>query len=199
MRGNRGVLAAWCLPCALLAACAFEAPDPYSGPPSQDRVQQDSAERHKDPHHKDDFRVLVFTRTAGERHASIGAGARAIKDLGHDNEFGVAVSADAKEFTAHNLRRYRAIVFLNTTGDVLNDEQQAAFERYVRGGGGFVGVHAAVETEPGWSFYTGLLGASAAATSEITSATVKVADRVHPSSRGLPEYWTREKIGRAHV
>jgi cytochrome c len=191
MRGNRSVLAAWCLPCALLAACAPETPDQHSELPSLDSVEHDSAERRTDSHHKEDFRILVFTRTAGERHASIGAGARAIKDLGRDNEFGVDVSSDAKEFTDHHLRRYRAVVFLNTTGDVLDDGQQAAFERYLRGGGGFVGVHAAVETEPGWSFYTGLLGAAAAATSEITSATVKVADRVHPSSRVLPEYWTR--------
>src|SRR6185295_1681809 len=194
MRGNRSVLAAWCLPCALLAACATEAADQPAEHVSLDGLDGLVQNSHHDSGHKghkDDFRILVFTRTAGERHASIGAGARAIENLGQDNDFGVDVSADASKFTDHNLRRYRAVVFLNTTGDVLNDGQQAAFERYLRGGGGFVGVHAAVETEPDWSFYTGLLGASAAATSEIASATVKVADRVHPSSRVLPEYWTR--------
>jgi glucose/arabinose dehydrogenase/PKD repeat protein/type 1 glutamine amidotransferase len=191
MKGNRSVFAAWCLPCALLAACATEPADQPAEPVSLHRVDQDSAEPAAGHGHHDDFRILVFTRTAGERHASIGAGARAIADLGHDNDFGVDVSADASKFTDRSLRRYRAVVFLNTTGDILDDGQQAAFERYMRGGGGFVGVHAAVETEPGWSFYTNLLGTAAVATSEIASATVKVADRVHPSSRAVPEYWTR--------
>ena len=187
MKGNRSVCAA----CALLAACATEAADPQAEHVSLGGPDQNTVERHHGAGHHDDFRVLVFTRTAGERHASIGAGARAIEALGHDHGFGVDVSADASKFTDRSLRRYRAVVFLNTTGDILDDDQQAAFERYMRGGGGFVGVHAAVETEPGWSFYTSLLGTAAVATSEITSATVKVADRVHPSSSALPEYWTR--------
>jgi cytochrome c len=191
MTGNRRVPAAWFLPWALLGACASEIADHHSEDADVDRMDREIAERHRDSNHDDDFRILVFTRTAGEQHASIKSGARAIEDLGRRNEFGVDVTANASKFSDRNLRRYRAVVFLNTTGDVLDDGQQAAFERYIQGGGGFVGVHAAVETEPGWPFFTELLGASASAASEITSATVKVADRVHPSSRVLPEYWTR--------
>ncbi len=149
------------------------------------------SKRYQDGNHQDDFRVLVFTKTAGERHASIRAGARAIEELGRRNEFGVRVEDDASEFTDNRLRRYRAVVFLNTTGDVLTEGQQAAFERFIQAGGGFVGIHAAVETEPGWPFYADLLGAAAAGTSEIVPATIKVADRVHPSSENLPEYWNR--------
>jgi cytochrome c len=148
--------------------------------------------RYQDDNLDEDFRVLVFTKTAGEQHDSIGAGARAIEELGSQNEFGVHVTSDASEFTDVELRGYRAVVFLNTTGDVLDDDQEAAFERYVRAGGGFVGIHAAVETETTWPFYTGLLGTTATRTSEVVPATVKVADRVHPSSASLPEYWSRE-------
>jgi hypothetical protein len=87
------------LPCALLTACTTETPDQQSEPRSLDSVEHDRAERrhdsgHPDSRRHDDFRVLVFTRTAGERHASLRAGARAIEDLGHDNHFGVDVSAD---------------------------------------------------------------------------------------------------------
>jgi cytochrome c len=148
--------------------------------------------RYQDDDQDEDFRVLVFTKTAGERHDSIDAGARAIEELGQAGEFGVDVTADASAFTDLELRRYRAVVFLSTTGDVLDDDQQAAFERYVRAGGGFVGIHAAVETETSWPFYTDLLGSTATGVSEVAAATVKVADRVHPSSQSLPEYWSRE-------
>jgi cytochrome c len=148
--------------------------------------------RFEDADGDEDFRVLVFTKTLGERHDSIDAGARAIEDLGRQNEFGVFVTADASVFSDGELRPYRAVVFLNTTGDVLDDDQQAAFERYVRAGGGFVGIHAAVETETGWPFYADLLGTTAAGASEVATATVKVADRVHPSSASLPEYWSRQ-------
>jgi cytochrome c len=191
MRGNRKVFAARVLPWALLGACASEVADQHSETADINGVDREGTERYRDSDDEDDFRILVFTRTAGERHASIKAGARAIEDLGRRNEFRVDVSADPSRFSDRNLRRYRAIVFLNTTGDILDDAQQAAFERYIQGGGGFVGVHAAAETEPGWPFFADLLGASASGASEITSATVKVADRVHPSSRVLPEYWTR--------
>jgi glucose/arabinose dehydrogenase len=171
-----------------LSACA---PDPPVVGSGEDDLEGEGSGADRDANHDDDFRVLVFTRTAGERHDSIAAAARAIEKLGRRNEFDVRVTENTSEFTDHRLRKYRAVVFLNTTGDVLNGDQQAAFERYVRAGGGFVGIHAAVETELDWPFYTDLVGARAAGVSEVVSATVKVADRVHPSSRRLPGSWSR--------
>jgi type 1 glutamine amidotransferase len=138
-----------------------------------------------------DYRVLVFTKTAGAPHAATSAGVDAIDDLGDRHDFRVTVTSDAARFTEANLDRYRAVVFLNTSGDVLNDAQQAAFESYVGRGGGVVAVHSAIETEPGWQFLTDALGARASGLSDLQEATVKVADRVHPSSEDLPEYWSR--------
>ncbi|HEY7486890.1 MAG TPA: ThuA domain-containing protein [Streptosporangiaceae bacterium] len=138
---------------------------------------------------KTDFRVLVFTKTAGERRSSIKAGVEAIRDIGRRNNFSVEASDDAGRFTDATLKRYRAVVFLNTTGDVLNDAQQAAFERYFTDGGGYLGIRAAAETEPDWAFYQAMLGTKATGTSTVQQATVKVADRVHPASKVLPEYW----------
>ena len=46
-----------------------------------------------------------------------------------------------------------------TTGDVLDESQQRAFERFIRRGGGFAGVHSAADTEYGWPWYGGLVGA----------------------------------------
>ena len=86
------------------------------------------------------------------------------------------------------------MVFLSTTGNVLDAAQQAAFERYIRAGGNFVGVHAAADTEYDWPFYGGLVGAyfkSHPIVPHVQTATVRVADRRHPSTRHLPDHWVR--------
>ncbi len=95
-----------------------------------------------------EFKVMVFTRAVGEQHASTAAGVKAIKDLGKERRFIVNATADPTEFRADRLAQFRAVVFLNTSGDVLTDAQQAAFEDYYRDGGGFVGIHSAIDTEP---------------------------------------------------
>ncbi|HEY0699885.1 MAG TPA: ThuA domain-containing protein, partial [Micromonospora sp.] len=137
------------------------------------------------------YDVLVFSRTAGFRHDSIATGTQTIRDLGAANNFTVTATEDAATFTATNLARYEAVVFLNTTGDVLNDTQQGAFEGWIRAGGGFVGVHAAADTEYGWAFYGELVGAYFASHPAIQQANVKVEDRAHPATAALPQTWTR--------
>src|SRR5215217_7358865 len=96
------------------------------------------------------YDVLVFSKTAGFRHESIPAGIRAVRDLGAANSFTVTATEDSTAFTTAALSRYEAVVFLSTSGDVLDASQQAAFESYIRGGGGYVGVHAAADTEYDW-------------------------------------------------
>src|SRR5919108_4679366 len=137
------------------------------------------------------YKVLVFTKATAGTHASTAAGAEAIKALGKQNRFVVQVTDKTDRFTDADLASYRVIVFLNTSGDVLSDEQQAVFERWFKAGGGFLGVHSAIETEPDWSFYDDLLGARATDEAPLGEATIKVADRVHDASRTLPERWVR--------
>lgn len=105
-------------------------------------------------------KVLVFSKTAGFRHKDgIPAGIQAIKQLGAQHRFEVDATEEAQAFTPENLKQYGAVIFLSTTGDVLNDAQQAAFEQYIKAGGGFVGIHAATDTEYGWPWYGELVGA----------------------------------------
>jgi len=89
------------------------------------------------------FSVLVFSKTAGYRHDSISFGIAAVRALGEQNNFRVDASEDAAIFNDESLAQYRVMVFLNTTGDVLEPGHQAAFEKFVRRGRGFVGVHSA--------------------------------------------------------
>src|SRR5215210_489123 len=75
-------------------------------------------------------RVLVFSKTAGYRHSSIAVGKRTIKQLGKENGFDVEATEDSSSFNEDNLKKYAAVIFLNTTGNVLNYQQQIAFERF---------------------------------------------------------------------
>jgi cytochrome c len=136
-------------------------------------------------------RILVFTRTAGFRHASIPVAIQTVRELAGRNGLGVDATEDSTAFSDPNLRRYAAVVFLLTTGDVLNDGQQLSFQRFIRGGGGYVGVHSAADTEYGWTWYGGLVGAYFKSHPQIQDATVDVTDARHPSTAGLPRRWAR--------
>ena len=138
-----------------------------------------------------DAKVLVFTKTAGFRHASIETGVAALQKLGEENGFQVDTSENAELITEENLKTYAAVIFLNTTGDILNHIQQADFERYIQSGGGFVGIHSAADTEYDWIWYGRMIGAYFNGHPEIQKATVNVVDKNHPATKMLPDAWDR--------
>ncbi|MEU6789951.1 ThuA domain-containing protein [Nonomuraea angiospora] len=137
------------------------------------------------------FKVLVFSKTAAFRHDSIPNGIQAIRDLGAANDFAVDATEDANAFSTANLAQYKAVVFLSTTGDVLNDNQQAAFQTYVDGGGGYVGVHSAADTEYNWAYYGQLMGAWFNNHPAIQQATVRNEDRANAATAHLGATWSR--------
>jgi type 1 glutamine amidotransferase len=138
------------------------------------------------------YKILVFAKTAGFHHESISVGLPAIQKLGSQNQFTADTTTNAALFTSDNLKQYAAVVFLNTTGDVLNDEQQQAFTQYIQGGGGFVGIHAATDTEYGWPWYGKLVGAYFLKHPEQQMATLQITDRNSIATSHLPESWSRK-------
>lgn len=161
---------------ATAAASSPPAPSTPAGPASAAPVAKE--------------RILVFSRTAGFRHDSIPTGVAAIRELlapGYE----VDATEDPALFTDDSLKRYRAVVFLSTTGDILDDAQQAAFERFIRAGGGYAGVHAAADTEYSWPWYGQLVGAYFRTHPPTQESTVLVEDRTHRSTRMLPAEWRR--------
>ena len=122
-------------------------------------------------------RVLVFSKTMGYRHGSIPKGVEAIKKMGSEHKFKVDTTENASVFVDDSLKKYAAIVFLNTTGNVLNARQEAAMERYIQAGGGFVGVHAATDTEYDWGWYTKLVGAQFTSHPAIQEADFVIRDK----------------------
>ena len=144
------------------------------------------------------FSALVFSKTAAFRHSSIEAGVAAIQQLGAQHNFTVDATEDAAAFTDANLARYDVVVWLSTTGDVLNADQQAAFERYIQAGGGYAGIHAASDTEYDWAWYGGLVAAyfrdhPGSVNPQFQVATVNVLGHGTAATRDLPNRWVREE------
>jgi type 1 glutamine amidotransferase len=135
--------------------------------------------------------VLIFTRTVGFRHASIPDGVKALRArLG--SMWSVHHTDDSRTFTTEGLKPYRAIIFLSTTGDVLDDAQQKALTEWVLAGGGWVGIHAAADTEHQWPWYGEQLCCARFVTHPaVQKSTVVVEDRTHPSTSMLPDRWER--------
>jgi len=136
-------------------------------------------------------RILVFYKTAGYHHKSIPAGIMAIQQLGVQNNFRVDTTTDAGQFSYANLKKYAAVVFLSTTGNVLSDTQQQAFEKYIKSGKGYVGIHAAADTEYDWPWYGQLVGAYFLQHPKPQEATLDIINRNNPATRHLPARWTR--------
>lgn len=139
----------------------------------------------------EEAKILVFSKTAGFQHSSIPQGNKTILTLGAENGIKVDTTTNADLFTKKNLEKYNAVVFLNTTGNILTSEQQESFEHYIQTGGGFVGVHAASDTEYDWPWYGELVGAYFLNHPEVQEAEIEVVISDHPSTAHLPIRWKR--------
>ena len=145
-----------------------------------------------------DPRILIFTKTSGYHHESIADGVIAIKKLGSQNKFIADTTSDANYFTEDSLKKYSAVVFLSTTGDVLNNYQEAAFERYIQAGGGYMGIHAAVDCEYDWGWYGRLAGGYFMDHPGITDSfpnvqegVLNIVDQSNEATKHLPKQWKK--------
>ncbi|MCB9315195.1 MAG: ThuA domain-containing protein [Lewinellaceae bacterium] len=139
-------------------------------------------------------RVLVFSNEEIVLHESTAVAMEALEQLCAENGLRADVRDIAKvskTFTESSLRRYAAVVFLNTAGNMLNAEQERDFERYIKAGGGFVGIHTAIDTEHKWTWYGKLVGAHFNGQTEVEEARLQVQNREHPATRHLDAEWSR--------
>jgi type 1 glutamine amidotransferase len=129
-------------------------------------------------------RVLVFTKTAGFDHGTRTVADSLIKALGAANGFDVDTSNNSASFTDANLSQYKAVCFINATGDpIMTDSQKVAFQRFIRAGNGFVGMHGSVDCEYKWPWYGDLTGAwFMGHPYGIKTGKVAVLDKTHPST-----------------
>jgi cytochrome c len=170
------------LPFLLALACSDPPPPAQAPPPKVFTVEGAPGAAN----------LLVFSRTAAFRHDSIEDAVAALLELARQRGWSMTATEDASYFTDENLAAHGAVVFLMTTGDVLNGQQEAAVENFIRAGKGYVGVHSASDTEYNWDWYGALVGSFFKAHSFVVSARVTVEDATQPPTRGLPSPWTRE-------
>ena len=139
--------------------------------------------------------ILIFTKTEGFRHESIETGVDSIRAIAERIGLEVTTTEDASLFYEKNLKQYACVIFLSTTGDVLNDEEQHEFKRYIQAGGSFLGVHAAADTEYDWPWYGGLVGAyfnGHPNNPNVRNADIELVDKEHISCTHLPTKWNRD-------
>lgn len=136
--------------------------------------------------------IMVFSKTEGYRHNSIEQGIEAVKLLGQQHGVAVFATEDASYFNESDLARFDAVLFLNTTGTLFNEEQRDAFEAYIQNGGGFAGLHSAADTEYDWPWYGELVGAWFESHPRTQPAVVEIVNPDHISTRMLPAEWEKE-------
>jgi len=135
--------------------------------------------------------ILIFTKTEGYRHQSIPTGVDAVEQLASEHNMATLHTEDAAYFHPDTLRQFDAIVFLNTTGNILNKQQQQALKKFIHNGSGFMGIHAAADTEYEWPWYDKMIGAYFENHPQIQEAKISVTNKNHPSTSFLPDTWTR--------
>lgn len=135
--------------------------------------------------------ILLFSKTKAFRHDCIEPGTKAL--TGYLEKKGITVqhSEDTVLFTNDKLKAFDAVVFFQTSGNILGDEAQLVFQSYIRSGKGFAGVHAAADTEYDWPWYGQLVGAYFADHPDIQPAVYTKTDTLHPSTAHLPARWMR--------
>lgn len=140
------------------------------------------------------FKVLLVAATNGWRHESVHAGVLAIQQLGVKNFFDVVYYDNPRAINDKYLEQFQAIIFLCTTGDILDSAQQKAMERFIQSGKGYVGIHSASDTEYGWEWYTKLVGRMFKIHPAVQTAKLQVLDPKFPGLQGFENgrLWTDE-------
>lgn len=136
--------------------------------------------------------VLIFTKTEGFRHESIQKGVETLSQILKTNHIEFTHTENSEYFTGDSLQKFQGVIFLNTTGDILNEEQEKAFEEFYNSGKGFMGIHSATDTEYDWQWFGELLGGHFKSHPDIQQAKIDVIDRTHISTKHLKEQWLHE-------
>lgn len=133
--------------------------------------------------------VLIFSKTTGFRHSSIPKGVRVVTSLLAEQGIKSFHTEDAAFFCLDSLHNYDAVLFLSTTGDIFTAEQKKAFQTFIRAGNGYVGIHAASDTEFNWPWYGQLVGGYFSSHPSVQEAKIDVKNRKHPATQHLQSVW----------
>ena len=136
------------------------------------------------------IRVLAFSQVEPGiyHHLSNLNGIALIEKLGNERGWEVDVTHDSGSFNDERLAQYDVVAFINSTGNILNEAEEAAFEKFVRSGGGYVGTHSAADTEHGWEWYGKMIGGYFKSHPSVDQVgTTHLENKDHPALKHLPE------------
>lgn len=136
-----------------------------------------------------DSKVLIFTKTTGFRHASIPKAVKAVSNLLNSNGIKTSHTEDANYFNVDSLNTFDAVLFLSTSGTLFNEDQQKALQHFIQSGKGYIGIHAASDTEHDWPWYGQLVGGYFSSHPAIQQAKIDVLDQEHLSTQHLQRIW----------
>jgi hypothetical protein len=131
--------------------------------------------------------ILVFSKTAGYRHDCIEDATAALKNIAQKQNWHIDATEDSLVFTSGNLKKYDVVIFLQTTNNILNHNQQEAFESYIENGGSLVTIHSGTVTEYEWPWYENAIGAYFTGHPPVQPGKVIIEDRNHPSTEHFPD------------
>jgi uncharacterized protein len=140
--------------------------------------------------------VLLFSKATGFRHGeSIDAGKRVFEDLATKNNWFLYNTEEGGVFNAEQLSKFDAVIFNNSTGRLLNRDQETVLQEFVENGGSLIGIHGAGDDSHHWDWYeqnlVGLLFSHHSLNPQFQEAEI-VLNAVPDSSmsQNLPMTWT---------
>jgi uncharacterized protein len=148
--------------------------------------------------------VLIFSKTLGFREeAAIEASNTALAVIAKQRGWPYFLTENGAVMNADQLQKFKLVIWNNTSGDSLSEDQRAAFKTWVENGGSFLGIHGAggdpvgfpaPRTAATWKwFIETLLGAQFTSHSSIMPGDIHVEDRKSPITKGLPALWHRSE------
>jgi len=142
-----------------------------------------------------DFSVLVFSKTNGFRHhEAIPAANQLMRQFAEQGQWALALTENGAVFNSEQLAQFDLVVWNNVTGPALTPDQQVAFEAYIEGGGGYLGIHAAGDgSHKDWDWYANQVIRSQFTMHplwpQIQTATLNFEAAQHPITQSLPAQW----------
>lgn len=135
------------------------------------------------------FSVMVYTSPDHWHDQALPTALTQLETMAEAHFFDLTWTQAETSFTDDNLRKHAVVVFLNASGERLSSAQWQSFRRFIRKGGGFVGIHAAAVCAEREEWYRKLIGRVFTGHPEKQTAVMTVRDEGFPATMHLPRRW----------
>ena len=145
--------------------------------------------RFRQAHSRNQFEVLLYTSPDHWHNLSEPVAILELQEMAQRHAFGLTWTTVNSRFNDEALEKFDVIVFLQSTTRDFSDEQLESFKKFIRNGGGFVGIHATSACRGEGEWFRKLVGRTFTDHPEEQTAVMHVVDKNHPSTMHLPDRW----------